>query len=327
MSRLIVVVGATGGQGGSVVNAMLADPNYCIRGITRNLESEKAMELTAKGVEMVKADVGDEASLDAAFHGANAIFAITDYYETFFKHGKDAAMEAEFQAGCNLARAAARVTTLQRYLWSTLPFTSRLTGGEVIVPHFEGKARVDEYIRKSLPSLSEKATFCIFGIFADNLLMYPIFKPVWLESAGKWVQIWPTLPDAPFHSLADHKINTGIFVRAIVTADHLRGGSYVTCFVESLTLESALGIWGKATGKAPTHGSTAILSISYDQYVNVWGEMGEEQACQWKFFEFMNSAGVTALPDTVSGLSILSEDERKALENTEQSWFRLRDQL
>lgn len=183
MSKLIVIIGATGGQGGSVVKTFLSDPEYRVRGVTRNPDSEKAQDLKRQGVEVVKADIGDEASLDKAFEGAYAIFAITDYYETFFPKGKDVAMDTEFQNGCNLARAASRVPTLRRYLWSTLPFTSHLTGGKVIVPHFEGKARVDQYIKESLPDLFKKATFAIFGIFSDNLLAYPIFKPVWLVSS------------------------------------------------------------------------------------------------------------------------------------------------
>ena len=57
MSRLIVVVGTTGGQGGSVVSSFLTDPQWRIRGITRNLDSDKAKSLIAQGVEMVKADL------------------------------------------------------------------------------------------------------------------------------------------------------------------------------------------------------------------------------------------------------------------------------
>lgn len=182
MSKLIVIIGATGGQGGSVVKSFLSDSEYRVRGITRNPDSEKSQDLKRQGVEVVKADIGDKTSLDKAFEGAYAIFAVTDYYETFFSKGKDVAMETEFQNGCNLARAASRVPTLRRYIWSTLPFTSHLSGGQAIVPHFEGKARVDQYIKDTLSDLFKKTTFAIFGIFSDNLLAYPIFKPIWLVS-------------------------------------------------------------------------------------------------------------------------------------------------
>ncbi len=180
MSKLIVVVGATGGQGGSVARYFLSDPEYRVRGITRNPNSKKALELKALGVEVVRADVGDVGSLEKAFEGAHAIFAVTDYYETFFAKGKDVAVETEFQTGCNMAKAASKVPTLRQYLWSTLPYTSQLSQGNAIAPHFEGKGRVDQYIRDNHQDLLQKTTFLIFGIFSDNLAVYPIFKPIWL---------------------------------------------------------------------------------------------------------------------------------------------------
>ncbi|KAK9242344.1 hypothetical protein V1506DRAFT_90375 [Lipomyces tetrasporus] len=47
MSKLIVVVGATGGQGGSVISVFLKDKNFKVRGITRNPDGENATALTA----------------------------------------------------------------------------------------------------------------------------------------------------------------------------------------------------------------------------------------------------------------------------------------
>ena len=87
VQKLIVVVGATGGQGGSVITSFLKDGNWRIRGLTRNPESEKAKALSAKGVEMVKGDLGDLASLGTAFSGANVIFTIMDYYENLWTKG------------------------------------------------------------------------------------------------------------------------------------------------------------------------------------------------------------------------------------------------
>ena len=56
--KVFVVFGATGTQGGSVINSVLADPKasqeFKIRGVTRNPESEKAKSLTARGVECVE---------------------------------------------------------------------------------------------------------------------------------------------------------------------------------------------------------------------------------------------------------------------------------
>ncbi|KAL7954071.1 hypothetical protein V8C34DRAFT_295394 [Trichoderma compactum] len=57
MSKIITVFGATGNQGGSVVEAILADPalsqEFKIRGVTRDVNKPGAKKLAAKGVELV----------------------------------------------------------------------------------------------------------------------------------------------------------------------------------------------------------------------------------------------------------------------------------
>ena len=65
--KLAVVIGATGQQGGSVVDALLESDQYAIRGLTRNINSEAARKLEARGVGMVRADIDNIESLTSAF--------------------------------------------------------------------------------------------------------------------------------------------------------------------------------------------------------------------------------------------------------------------
>ncbi|KAJ3544232.1 hypothetical protein NM208_g3167 [Fusarium decemcellulare] len=325
MSKLIVVVGATGGQGGGVVDAFLSNPEYRVRGITRNPQSDKAKALAAKEVEVVQADQKDEESLVRAFAGAHAIFAVTDYYDFFFDKGKDASIELEYTYGCNMAKAASKIPTLKSYIWSTLPDTRAITGGEAIVPHFQGKGQVDSFIKNSLPELYEKTNFTIFTIFAANMHQYKIFRPVWLDSARKWVQFYPTTPNSPYPCVGDHTTNNGIFVRALIE-NPKPPGTYVRCSVEDLTLESYLALWGKASGIAPEPGSTKVVQLTVSDYISLWGDMGEEQASQWLFFgwvEQKKSEGIIGetFPgvDLIEGLSILSDNDKKALKTVEDS--------
>lgn len=67
MSKLLTVVGATGTQGLSLINAALKDGSYKIRGLTRNPSSEKAVALGKRGVEIVKADINNGETLVEAF--------------------------------------------------------------------------------------------------------------------------------------------------------------------------------------------------------------------------------------------------------------------
>lgn len=177
-SKLIVVLGATGGQGNSVVEAFLTEKDYNIRGVTRQPQSEKAQALSKKGVEVVQADNNDEASLVKAFEGASAIFAMTDFIEPFAKHGAHKAIEIEQKQGENIARAASKTAGLQHFLWSTLPDGNTLTKGKFIVPHFEAKNRITRFIQND-KALLAKTTFLWFGFYAENLF-YPIFTPIYV---------------------------------------------------------------------------------------------------------------------------------------------------
>ncbi|KAI1079915.1 hypothetical protein F5B20DRAFT_541594 [Whalleya microplaca] len=321
MSKLVVVVGATGGQGLSIVMAFLSEPGYKVRGITRNPNSEKAKALTAKGVEMVQGELGDPTSLERAFEGAHIIFGMTDYYEAFYKHGKDIAIETEFGYGRNLADAAAKISTLKHYCWSTLPPTDAITEGKAIVPHFEGKSKVDKYIKEHLPDLYNKTLFFIFTIFTDNFVLYDIFKPIWIAAAQKWIQFAPTDPQTPYTSIGDHKVNSGIFVRAALRNPDIKPGTYVYCNVDTYTFESFLALWGVASGVSPTAGSTKVIQLSPEEYISLFGQMGEEIVSQWAFFGFLKANGIERpLGDAVvPGLALLNDEDKAQLVSTEES--------
>jgi NAD(P)-dependent dehydrogenase (short-subunit alcohol dehydrogenase family) len=65
--KIIAVTGATGSQGGGVVNVIKKTPGWKVRAVTRNPQSDAAKKLAAEGIEVVQADFDDEASLLKAF--------------------------------------------------------------------------------------------------------------------------------------------------------------------------------------------------------------------------------------------------------------------
>ena len=83
--KIVVVFGATGNQGGSVINSVLGDPKtaseFKIRGITRDPSKPNAQALTARGVECVAADINSRDQIRSALQGAYAVFAVTNYWE------------------------------------------------------------------------------------------------------------------------------------------------------------------------------------------------------------------------------------------------------
>lgn len=82
MSKLLTVFGATGAQGGSLINFVLQHPKLSkdnrLRGITRDVSKPAATDLQARGVEVVKADMSDPSSLEKAVAGSYAVFAMTN---------------------------------------------------------------------------------------------------------------------------------------------------------------------------------------------------------------------------------------------------------
>lgn len=104
---------------------------------------------------------------------------MTNFWEHLFT-GKSAAESGEIEKAQALAvaRAAAKSSTLEHYIWSTLPSAKKTSGGKVGVPHLDYKAEVDEVIWNDMPELAKKTTFLFFGFYASNMAFFPFVKPI-----------------------------------------------------------------------------------------------------------------------------------------------------
>ncbi|KAH8705589.1 NmrA-like family-domain-containing protein [Talaromyces proteolyticus] len=316
MPKLVVVVGITGTQGGSVADALLQDPNYRVRGLTRNTDSDAAKTFENKGVEIVAADLNDEASLVKAFQGAYAIFAITNFFEPAMQLGIEGGKKVEFTQATNMIKAAKQTSTLEHYIWSTLPNSNTLSKGKFNVPFFDNKSLVDDYIRQDKEFLA-KTTFVYFTFFSSNVF-YPVFVPIHIKTANKYIQILPADAKTPISSLSDARHNIGIFIRSIIKNPPKTGGTYVLCNVEDLTLESYLAKWGEGTGLATSQGSTEVVEISLDKYRAIWpgyGDLMGEMIAFWadsREKSWTTPLGTAPIP--VQGL--MTEEDKKKIMST-----------
>ncbi|KAJ6475114.1 hypothetical protein C8R47DRAFT_704074 [Mycena vitilis] len=145
-TRTVSVFGATGLQGSAVVRALLKDGTFAPRAITRDLQSEAARKLKEQGVEVVKGDALDKASLAPALHGSEAVFALT-VPSLRFQNAEDG--PDEVVQGKNIVDAA-KEAGVQFFIFSSLPSVSKISGGKYKnVMHYEQKAVVEEYLRAS----------------------------------------------------------------------------------------------------------------------------------------------------------------------------------
>ena len=132
---IILVIGATGQQGGAVARELLAR-GYQVRGLTRNPAGERAQAMADLGAVMVRGDLDDRASLEDAMDGVDGVFAVTDFWE----HG----YEGEVRHGRNVVDAA-QAAGVGHLVYTSVASADRNTG----IPHFDSKNEIDEYIRNS----------------------------------------------------------------------------------------------------------------------------------------------------------------------------------
>lgn len=152
----ILVVGATGAQGGSVARHLLRAGSYRVRCLTRRPLSTAAREIADLGGELIEGDLNDPASLRAALRGCDGAFGVTDYWEHF---------EREFEHGRNFIDALA-ASGIQHAVISTLPHAKLLSGGRLAVPHLDIKGRIEEYAR----SANLPATYIHVALYYENFL-------------------------------------------------------------------------------------------------------------------------------------------------------------
>ncbi len=156
--KTILVVGATGAQGGSVARALLARNQFAVRALTRKTDSAAAQALREAGAEIVQGDLDDPASLRAALEGVYGVFGVTNFWEHFDK---------EEVHGRNLVEAVA-AAKVQHFVFSTLPPVAKATNGALKSPHFDIKAEHEELAR----SLGIAATFIHVPFYFENFLYF-----------------------------------------------------------------------------------------------------------------------------------------------------------
>ncbi|WP_433535174.1 NmrA/HSCARG family protein [Micromonospora sp. CA-249363] len=97
----VLVIGATGKQGGATARALL-DRGVAVRALVREVSTDSAQALAARGAELVKGDLDDPASLVAAAEGMDGLFSIP------FPDVTNLQGDAELTRGRNVVEAARR---------------------------------------------------------------------------------------------------------------------------------------------------------------------------------------------------------------------------
>jgi len=130
----ILVMGATGKQGGAVARVLLAH-GYAVRAMTRKPGSEKAKALEKMGAEIIQGDFDDSPSLERAMKDVWGVFAMQNTWE--------AGVVNEEVQGKRVAETAKKAG-VEHFVYTSVASAQRSTG----IPHFDNKWRIEEKVRE-----------------------------------------------------------------------------------------------------------------------------------------------------------------------------------
>ena len=222
MAKTILVLGATGQQGGAVVRRLRAD-DWAVRGFVRDVDAPAARALAELGVELSTGDLADRASVARALEGMYGVFSVQTPAN---------GIEMETVHGTMVADAAG-AAGVQHFVYSSVGGAERDSG----IPHFESKWRVEQHLGNTdLPVTVLRPVF-----FMDNFVkfMRPSGEPLTITMGMQ--------PDKPLQMIAVEDI--GAFA-ALAFADPQRYvGQSVEIAGDELTLKQIAQTYSRVWGK------------------------------------------------------------------------------
>lgn len=170
-NKTILVVGATGQQGGAAARHLLAD-GWKLRALAYHPDSPAAQALAAQGVELVPGDLLDRPSLDRAVEGVYGVYSM--------QSPASAGADGEIAEGMNMAEAAA-AAGVQHFVYSSVEGAQAEDGPSWVQP----KHRIETHIAE----LRLPATIWRPVSFMENYLRHEseiqngkLSGPAWPES-------------------------------------------------------------------------------------------------------------------------------------------------
>jgi uncharacterized protein YbjT (DUF2867 family) len=176
----VLVVGATGNQGGAVVDHLLeSDHDFAVSGLTRDASSDAALALEDRGVTMAEGDLDDPETLREPVREADAVFAVTNFWTVGY--------ERQVQQGKNIATVASE-EGVDQFVFSGVGSHDEETG----IPHFDSAAEIDDHVQElGLPATVLKPVFFyenleafVESIVDDGQLALPLAEGVSLQMVG-----------------------------------------------------------------------------------------------------------------------------------------------
>lgn len=272
MSKVLVVFGATGQQGKSVVNVVQNDPElskeYSIRAVTRNVSGAAAQTLKSQNVEVIQGDLDDSASVAAAVKDAHTVVLIT---ATVYD---DKLYEREYNQGKTVADAAVAAGA-KAIIFSSLVGVSQISNGKYKqAQHFDVKHDIEVYIR-SLPGINKY--FIVPGWFMQNFQV--MSRPQHLGD-GNYGFFNVMKPETEY-PMIDVEGDIGKWVTAVLAEPEKYKGKTFAASTTTYTFRETAEILSKMSGK-----TVSYIQIPIDQFKQrLPKEMADDLAEMCQFIE------------------------------------------
>lgn len=285
--KIIAVVGATGLQGKGVVNALKKDGTFKVRAITRNPD-----KYHGNADEVVLGDLTSPDSLSNAFKDAYGVFVVTNFWE-----GAN-----ELEQG-KMAVEAAKKANVAHFIWSTLPNVETISNGKFEVPHFTGKAKVDELVKMAGFT---SYTFVQASFYFQNLAGQLGAQPQQDGSVGWTLPIDPAKKVIHMSDINDlGKVVAGAFLNP----EKVGKGSYLSVSTELNSFNDVLDAF-KANGKVYSfnHVPTEVFSGFFEgageiaqmmSYFESHTYMGPNSDAQIKLAKEISTEAFTSLNEWI----------------------------
>ncbi|KAI4591434.1 hypothetical protein KJ359_012574 [Pestalotiopsis sp. 9143b] len=249
MSKVLLITGATGKQGGAVVDALLqlkTTTPFTILAVTRNASSDSAKKLAQKSpaIKIVQGDLDDCAAL---FDEAKRVEPrpVWGVYSVQISMGKGVTTEGEVAQGKALIDEAMR-RGVEYFVYSGVERggDERSWDNPTPIPHFQTKHQIENYLRDATAKEGGSAGTMSWTVlrpvaFMDNLAPGMPTK-VFMAAMNNWLQGKST------QWIATKDI--GIFAAKAFQNPEKWHNRAIGLAGDELTLQQMSGVFERATG-------------------------------------------------------------------------------
>ena len=233
----ILVLGATGHQGGAAARHLLED-GWKVRALLRDLNKEAAQALAEQGAELVTGDLRDRDAVDHAVEGCYGVFSVQTPRD---------GVDAEVEEGRNVIEAA-KAAGVRHFVYDSVIGAEQ----ESDLPWVRGKRILEQSLRESgLPATIWRPT-----TFMENLVDHQregiLGGKVVLSQPADESHQWIAVDDiGRFVALAFREPDTWIGQATTIAGDECTGAELAAA------LSRALGIEVRYEQAAPSGGGWA----------------------------------------------------------------------